>query len=132
MTATGAMAEEPGPQTLLLGRSLYATKCASCHGATLEGQPDWKRRLATGRMAAPPHDATGHTWHHTDSDLFRLTKEGVAAVAGDGYESDMPAFASVLSDDKIRAILAYLKSTWPDRQRAFQAEVTRAGAEAQE
>lgn len=132
LTATGAMAEAHGPQTSGLGRSLYVTNCASCHGAKLEGQPDWKRRLATGRMPAPPHDASGHTWHHTDGDLFRLTREGVAAFVGDGYESDMPAFAGVLSDEEIRAILAYLKSTWPDRERTFQAEVTRAGEEAQE
>ena len=27
------------------GADIYATNCASCHGAKLEGQPDWKRRL---------------------------------------------------------------------------------------
>ena len=121
----GALADEAAPETLLLGQSLYAKNCASCHGAKLEGQPDWKRRLPTGRMPAPPHDASGHTWHHADSELFRLTKEGVAAVVGGGYQSDMRAFAGVLGDDEIGAILAYIKSTWPDRQGQFQAEVTR-------
>jgi len=24
------------------GRQIYADQCASCHGAQLEGQPDWK------------------------------------------------------------------------------------------
>ncbi|MBM9595026.1 c-type cytochrome [Roseitranquillus sediminis] len=108
---------------IALGQELYAANCASCHGANLEGQPDWKRRLDTGRMPAPPHDESGHTWHHSDQDLFTITKLGVGGVVP-GYESDMPAFEGVLTDEEIRAVLAYIKSTWPARQRAFQAEIT--------
>jgi len=108
---------------IALGQELYAANCASCHGADLEGQPDWKRRLDSGRMPAPPHDESGHTWHHTDQALFTITKLGVGAIVP-GYESDMPAFGEVLSDAEIAAALAYIKSTWPERQRAFQANVT--------
>ena len=105
------------------GQELYAVNCASCHGANLEGQPDWKRRLENGRMPAPPHDVTGHTWHHSDRALFAITKGGLAAVAP-GYESDMPAFDDRLSDSEIVAILSYIKSTWPERERGYQAEIT--------
>lgn len=105
------------------GQEKYAENCASCHGANLEGQPDWKRRLDNGRMPAPPHDETGHTWHHSDRNLFIVTKGGVGAVVP-GYESDMPAFEGILTDDEIADVLAYIKSTWPERQRGFQAEVT--------
>lgn len=105
------------------GRQLYAVNCASCHGANLEGQANWKRRLPTGRMPAPPHDETGHTWHHADQDLFTITKHGVEAVVP-GYESDMTAFDGILSDDEISAVLAYIKTTWPDRQRAIQTGIT--------
>ena len=105
------------------GREVYAQNCASCHGANLEGQPDWMRRLDNGRMPAPPHDESGHTWHHSDQDLFAITKLGVGGVVP-GYESDMPAFAEILSDDEIAAVLAFVKSTWPERQRGFQAQVT--------
>lgn len=110
-------------EEIAVGRQLYAENCSSCHGANLEGQPDWRRRLEDGRMPAPPHDETGHTWHHSDQDLFTITKSGVEAVVP-GYESDMPAFEGVLSDAEIRAVLAYIKSTWPERQREFQAQVT--------
>ena len=103
------------------GAEIYAANCASCHGAELEGQPDWKRRLPSGRLPAPPHDASGHTWHHPDDVLFRITKEGPAAVVGGGYQSDMPGFADVLSDDDIRAALEFIKSTWPERERQYQA-----------
>lgn len=111
------------PGTLAAGAEIYTARCAACHGAKLEGQPDWKRRLANGRMPAPPHDASGHTWHHSDQDLFEITKGGLAAVLPD-YESDMPAFGAQLSDADITAVLAFIKSTWPERQRGFQAEVT--------
>lgn len=123
--AVEIMGRVAGPEMLALGKTIYAENCASCHGAELEGQPDWKRRLDTGRMPAPPHDETGHTWHHADADLFRLTKEGVAAVVGGTYESDMPAFAGVLTDEEILAALAFIKSTWPERQREYQAEITK-------
>lgn len=105
------------------GQDIYAESCASCHGANLEGAPDWRRRNESGRMPAPPHDESGHTWHHSDADLFTITKFGVGAVVP-GYESDMPAFEGILSDAEIEAVLAYIKSTWPERQRTFQAEVT--------
>lgn len=111
--------------TIAQGRQLYSKHCAACHGDDLEGQPDWKTPLPSGRMPAPPHDASGHTWHHPDGALFRITKEGPAAVVGHGYESDMPGFGSVLSDEEIRAVLAFIKSTWPERERAYQQEISR-------
>ena len=47
------------------GRILYKEHCASCHGAKLEGQPNWRRIGKDGLLPAPPHDATGHTWQRT-------------------------------------------------------------------
>ncbi|RCK40550.1 cytochrome C [Thalassospira profundimaris] len=107
------------PEQIALGNDVYAEFCASCHGANLEGQKNWKRRLDTGRMPAPPHDASGHTWRHSDQELFAITKFGVGAVVP-GYESDMPAFEDVLSDEEIIAVLGYIKSVWSDEERAFQ------------
>tara|TARA_R110002124_G_scaffold138219_2_gene301550 strand:+ start:4017 stop:4502 length:486 start_codon:yes stop_codon:yes gene_type:complete len=105
------------------GQRLYAETCASCHGINLDGQPNWKRRLDNGRMPAPPHDETGHTWHHADADLFTVTKLGVSAVVAD-YESDMPAFEGVLTDEEIQAVLAFIKSRWPEKQRTIQTRIT--------
>jgi mono/diheme cytochrome c family protein len=95
------------------GRALYREHCTSCHGTNLEGQPNWHERLPNGRLPAPPHDESGHTWHHPDDLLFALIKQGPAALAGGAYESDMPAYAGVLSDADIRAVIAFIKSTWP-------------------
>ena len=44
-----------------LGQKVYAAQCAACHGARLEGQPNWRVRGPDGRLPAPPHDASGHT-----------------------------------------------------------------------
>lgn len=112
-------AEGADAATLARGRQLYAQHCASCHGAELEGQPNWRQRGPDGRLPAPPHDATGHTWHHPDAQLFELTKRGPAGLVP-GYASDMPAFGEVLGDDEIRAVLLYIKSTWPAEIRARQ------------
>ena len=101
--------------TIALGQRLYVDNCASCHGADLEGQPDWQTPLASGRYPAPPHDETGHTWHHADALLVQIIRDGTAAVVGDGYKSDMPGFGDVMSDDQIAAVLAYIKSTWPEQ-----------------
>jgi mono/diheme cytochrome c family protein len=108
------------------GRQTYAEQCAACHGADMEGQPDWRTPLPSGRLPAPPHDESGHTWHHPDDILFRIVKEGTAAIVGGGYESDMPGFGEVLSDAEIRAVLAYVKSTWSERERAYQERVSQA------
>jgi len=101
------------------GAEIYAAACASCHGVDLEGQPNWRSRNADGRLPAPPHDASGHTWHHDATALFQLTKVGVAEMIGDpDYASDMPAFADTLTDAEIVAVLSYIKSTWPADIRA--------------
>ena len=109
---------DPGDRArVALGQRVYAQHCASCHGAKLEGQPEWRRRLPNGRMPAPPHDETGHTWHHADAQLFAITKRGlVPPHAPAGYESDMPAFGQTLSDEEIWAVLAYIKSQWRSRE----------------
>ena len=88
------------------------------------GSRTGRHPLPSGRLPAPPHDAGGHTWHHPDDILFRIVREGTAAIVGGGYESDMPGFADLLSDAEIRAVLAYIKSTWPERERTYQENVS--------
>lgn len=115
----GAASLDPGDRDkVALGARVYAENCAACHGANLEGQPDWRQRLPSGRLPAPPHDATGHTWHHPDDQLFALTKYGPAALAGGGYQSDMPAYEGILTDAEIWAVLSYIKSRWPQEVQA--------------
>ncbi len=107
------------------GEAVYAEHCAVCHGANLEGEENWRVANDDGTMPAPPHDETGHTWHHGNDVLFDYTKLG-----GDGYlekrgitgfTSAMPAFGETLSDDEIWDVLAFIRSTWPERVQEVQA-----------
>ena len=122
---TGAAAA----QDTTLGRDLYRLHCASCHGANLEGAADWRQRGPDGRFPAPPHDETGHTWHHGDAMLLDYTRRGGQAYLDDlgvEFTSGMPAFGHLLTDAEIEAILAFIRSTWPEDIRAFQAARTAA------
>ena len=106
------------------GKVVYTEQCASCHGANLEGQPNWRKRLPNGRLPAPPHDATGHTWHHSDMQLFDMVKNGTAAMMP-GYETDMPAYRDILSDTDIWAVISFIESTWAPDIRERQERMNR-------
>lgn len=110
------MFQPDNPSVVSQGRKVYRTYCAACHGVKLEGQPEWRRRMENGRLPAPPHDATGHTWHHPEQTLFEITKYGPAFLIQDSsYQSDMPAYEGVLTDEDIIAVLSFIKSQWPER-----------------
>ena len=116
-------ADPNDPVKVALGKKVYAQTCAACHGVDLRGQPDWRRRLANGRHRAPPHDDSGHTWHHPDPVLFAIIKDGlVPPNAPLNYASDMPAFGQTLSDEQIWGVLAYIKSHWSAKTVSYRAE----------
>jgi mono/diheme cytochrome c family protein len=117
-----AGADPDDPDQVALGGQVYATYCASCHGANLEGQPGWKRRLDDGGYPAPPHDETGHTWHHADEMLFEYTKRGGSAVIGGNFKSNMPGFGEQITEREIWAVIAFIKSRWPADVRRRQTE----------
>lgn len=111
-------------QQVQRGEFIYQRFCSLCHGAKLEGQPNWRKRKPDGKLPAPPHDETGHTWHHSDALLFGITKYGlVPPYAPENYLSDMPAWGSTLKDDDIWAVLTYIKSRWPENTRKFQTKM---------
>ena len=103
-SASGPVVE---PEVLTNGKELYIQHCASCHGANLEGQPDWQVPNADGILPAPPHNREGHTSHHPDAQLLQIIAEG-----GITLNSAMPAFSETLSEEEMKAILAYIKSFW--------------------
>jgi len=99
------------------GLRLYKSQCSSCHGRQLQGQALWQAQDAYAGMRAPPHDETGHTWQHSDEDLFRKVRTGhmnassEATVSAPGLERH--AFGTILGDDSILQILAFIKARWP-------------------
>jgi len=130
-TASAAQAEHRlTGRDIETGAALYAGNCASCHGAELDGQPDWRSPGEDGVLPAPPHDASGHTWHHDTPLLLEYTlKGGQAALEArgvKGFKSGMPAFEETLSEDQVLDILAFIRSTWPERVQAAQSARTHA------
>jgi len=112
---------EPGAEAIALGAEVYQANCATCHGVSGAGQPKWQSRRADGTLPAPPHDASGHTWHHPDAVLLDIIRRGGEAVyGGPGLRSGMPAFGGQLTAEEIDAVLAYIKTLWGDAEREYQ------------
>jgi len=123
LAGCGKGTDGPDPFALMEGEGIYKAECAACHGEKLEGQPEWRTRRADGKLPAPPHDASGHTWHHPMEQLFAITKFGmVPPNAPEGYVSDMPAYGGKLTDRQIQNVLAYIESKWTPEIRARRAE----------
>ncbi|MBI2855620.1 MAG: cytochrome c [Chloroflexi bacterium] len=110
------------PQVVALGQSIYQSNCAVCHGFQGEGQPNWRTQNPDDTYPAPPHDSTGHTWHHGDGLLFEVVSRGGQIYASPGFRSAMPPFGEQLEAQEIRAVLTYLKSFWGPQERSAQAE----------
>jgi len=95
------------------GAAVYTSYCASCHGLDMSGETDWRSPDKDGYMPAPPHDQTGHTWHHSDEHLFFNVKYGTERLVGGTYKSRMDGYGETLTDEEIIDVLAFIKSRWP-------------------
>lgn len=115
-----AAGESPvDPAQLATGQQVYDANCAACHGLKGEGQPNW-RVPVNSVYPAPPHDSSGHTWHHSDQVLLEVIAQG-----GSLPNSAMPAYGETLTVDKREAVLAYIKTFWSKRERESQAKMSR-------
>jgi mono/diheme cytochrome c family protein len=111
------------PERVALGQAVYAQACAACHGANLEGKANWQTRLADGSLPPPPHDSTGHTWHHPDELLIDIVANGGDPTS----KSQMPAFKDQLTEEQIVAVLDFIKSRWGREEREYQWWMTAVG-----
>lgn len=129
LATQAAASHEFAGRDIAKGETLYQENCASCHGAALEGQDNWRTPDENGVLPAPPHDETGHTWHHDSQFLFAYVKFGGQAVMDaqgvSNFTSGMPAFSDQLNNDDVIDILAYIQSTWPQEVKDIQASRTR-------
>ncbi len=107
-----------------MGGQIYQQNCASCHGLQGEGQPDWQFTQPDGSLLAPPHDDTGHTWHHPDGTLLGIVKNGGDSLNIPNFKSGMPAFGEQLTDEEIRVVIDYIKTFWQPGQRESQSEIS--------
>lgn len=110
------------PEEVAIGEGVYQANCAQCHGLKGEGAPNWRQQNSDGTYPPPPHDSTGHTWHHSDGLLYRIVRDGGSIYEDSGFKSAMPAFGERLSPEEIRAVITYLKTLWGPEERGFQAQ----------
>lgn len=104
-----AAAAEPaaGPEAtpdVAQGQQLYATYCASCHGAMGEGDGP----VAAGLDPKPAKHTHGEYMNALSNEhLFRVTKEGGPAV---GKSPLMAPWGGTLSDAQIWDVVAFMRS----------------------
>ena len=89
----------PTDDLVARGKPIYQEKCATCHGDATTPPP-----LA----AAPPHTQQGHTWHHPDRLLVEWILDGVPLA------EIMPKWRGKLTEEEVRAVVAYIKTFWPE------------------
>ena len=107
-------------ERVLQGREVYQAHCATCHGANAEGAPHWATPSPDGLYPAPPHDDSGHTWHHSDHVLEETIRDGMGDPLRPGSPMRMPAFGEVLAEAEVRAVIAHFKSLWSEEHRFWQ------------
>ena len=105
------------------GEQLYVANCQVCHGGATGGSM---------MDLPPPHNANGHTWHHSDRQLTDIVLNGSGEMGEMmrqmmGASADtprMPAWKGTLTEADVAAILAYIKTWWTEEQRQWQARVS--------
>jgi len=112
-TAPSHFADADNTVAVLEGQQVYRGHCASCHGRNLEGTFLWQLQDQYAHRRAPAHDASGHSWMHSDEDLFHITKYGRFPGVPKTVKSYMPAFEHRLSDSQILAVMSFIKARWP-------------------
>ncbi len=110
------------PSHVRSGRVIYKQYCASCHGVRGEGAPNWQERDERGELPAPPQNSEGHTWRHSDAELYEMVSKGWRDPFNQTNRLTMPAFRDLLSPEQILAVNTYLKTLWTRQQRQFQSE----------
>jgi mono/diheme cytochrome c family protein len=87
-----------------MGGRIYADECSGCHGPNGRGAPGLFPTLA-GASIVRQNDATS---------LMHVVLRGARSVGTDKAPTApaMPAFAWILTDDQVAAVLTYVRNSW--------------------
>ena len=111
--ATSAIPSPEGSLLLTLGKSVYTSQCASCHGDAGLGQPP----------DFPPLAANPSIQMTSAVNPVRMVLNGgyPPGTSGNPMPYGMPPFAQVLSDDEVAAVVTYIRKSWGNRGTAVTA-----------
>lgn len=88
------------------GKAKYDLFCVACHGATGKGD-------GPAGAALNPKPADFAATKLADADLFKIIKEGGAAV---GRSAMMISWKASLTDDDINNVIAYIRALKPSKK----------------
>ena len=112
--ATTAAGAARGPAAAVNGQAVFESRCAACHQANGQGLPG----------AFPPLAGSEYVLGDEER-VVRIVLHGLqgpVTVKGGTYNGAMPAWADVLSDAEIAAVLTYVRSSWGNSAEAIAAE----------
>jgi mono/diheme cytochrome c family protein len=98
---------------LSLGKTVYDSRCASCHGADGSGKPP----------QYPPLAANQSIEMESAVNSIRMVLNGgyPPGTAGNPTPYGMPPFAQLLSDNEVAAVVTYVRTSWGNRGTAVSA-----------
>lgn len=115
----------PEAQQLVIGERVYASSCIACHGPNLAGQDEWKIPFPDGSLKAPPLDESGLLILSADATIESSIRLGANSLDEEMRTlSNMPAYDTILSDEEIDAVIAYIKSRWPEDVQQAQSQIS--------
>lgn len=90
------------------GRQLFAANCAACHGAPPQGQVEPSSLgFPAGTFKMPDFTDCSFATREADQDWLSSIHRGGRARA---FPHEMPAWDKALSEDEMKAIVAYMRS----------------------
>jgi mono/diheme cytochrome c family protein len=97
----------PDQASIAVGRKLFTSNCASCHGES--GKGDGKSAAA---LDPKPSDLTDATWKHgqSDGEIYTLIRTGAKQTSMRGYAGRMTA-------QEIWSLVNFLRTLGPSSNR---------------
>jgi mono/diheme cytochrome c family protein len=103
-----------GESSLLNGKALYETHCASCHGDQGQGA-----QTADGRPAYPRLQGNRSVQLTAPDNLIQVILKGgySPATALNPQPFGMPPFSQTLNNDEVANIVSYIRGAWGNKAR---------------